>query len=120
MGSSVMIYIYIKFHKDWLRHSNVDKVGAHRHTHIQTHREQGDLVNRLLFSFQNKESGLKIQIVHEEEKLKNHMQRLPADNPTTQAVEHGYRDKKTWEAQKEMKGPIVCFVSERRIWYPAL
>jgi hypothetical protein len=42
-----------KFHKEWLRHSKVNKGDT------QKHRENGDLINLILF-FWNKGSGLKI------------------------------------------------------------
>jgi hypothetical protein len=41
-------YIHTKFHKDWLRHSKVDWGG--RDTH-QTHRQHGDAMSLLLFTF---------------------------------------------------------------------
>jgi hypothetical protein len=45
--------MYTKFHKDWLRHSIVDRGDT------QTHRQHGDLVSQLFF--QNKESRLKTE-----------------------------------------------------------
>jgi hypothetical protein len=42
-----------KFHKDWFRHSEVEK------GNLQIHRQHGDLIS-LVLSFQKKESMLKM------------------------------------------------------------
>jgi hypothetical protein len=44
--------VHTKFHKDWFRHSKVDKGGY-------THRQHGDLMS-LLSYFQTKESRVKM------------------------------------------------------------
>jgi hypothetical protein len=49
--------INTEFHKDWLRHSKVDKGDT------QGLRLHGDDISILLFLFQNKESKLKIKIL---------------------------------------------------------
>jgi hypothetical protein len=41
IGSGVMIYVYTKFHEDWLWHSKVYRADA------ETHRQQGDLISLL-------------------------------------------------------------------------
>jgi hypothetical protein len=51
--------IHTKFHKGWLRHSEVAG-GAGTHTDLQIHRQQGYLISLLLY-FQNKESSLIMQ-----------------------------------------------------------
>jgi hypothetical protein len=49
----IYIYIYIKFHKDWFRHSKVNAGEDSR-----AHRQHGDLLSLL---FQNKERRLKFK-----------------------------------------------------------
>jgi hypothetical protein len=39
--------MYAKFLEDWFRHSNVNRGD----THIDRHRQKGDLINLLLFFF---------------------------------------------------------------------
>jgi hypothetical protein len=56
MGSVAMIYVHIKFHKYWFRHSDVYGGGG---GNIQTHRQDGDRIS-LILVFHNKKSGLKI------------------------------------------------------------
>jgi hypothetical protein len=56
MGSGgVICYI----HKDWFRHSAVERRHTHTHRHTQTHRKQDGLISLLYFFFQNKENKLK-------------------------------------------------------------
>jgi hypothetical protein len=56
MGSGAMIYT--KFHKDWFRHSKVDRKNT------QTLRQHGGLISLLAF-FKNKESRLKSRITQQ-------------------------------------------------------
>jgi phospholipase C len=52
IGSGAMMYV-LKFHEDWLSHSEIDKGGY-------TDTQHGDHISLLLF-FQNKESRLKLK-----------------------------------------------------------